>query len=69
MKSMLSVCLLAAVAQLGAQSPSLRGVVTDPSGANIPGAIVRLRNAQGREVRRTTNELGVYDFKALPPGT
>ena len=68
MKSMLSVCLLAAVAQLGAQSPSLRGVVTDPSGANIPGAIVRLRNAQGREVRRTTNELGIYDFKGLPSG-
>ena len=68
MKSLLSVCLLAAVAHLGAQTPSLHGVVTDPSGANIPGAIVRLRNNQGRETRRTTNELGAYDFKGLKPG-
>lgn len=46
---------------------SLRGTVTDPSGAVVPGALVQLRGAGG-EQRAYTNELGEYEFARLAPG-
>lgn len=46
---------------------SLRGTVTDPSGAVVPGALVQLRGAGG-EQRAHTNELGEYEFARLAPG-
>jgi len=46
----------------------LTGIVTDPSGAGIPKASVRLTNASGASYDATTNTEGIYQFKALPPG-
>jgi hypothetical protein len=54
---------------LRAQAPtaSLRGTVTDPSGALVPGAVVQLRG-NGPERRATTDGNGQYSFIALPAG-
>jgi hypothetical protein len=47
----------------------LRGLVTDPQGQAIRGAVVKLTNAEKNFNRvQTTNEEGVYVFNALPPG-
>ncbi len=47
--------------------PSLHGVVTDPSGAVVPGALVQVRGPGG-EQRQTTNLSGAYSFPSLPAG-
>ncbi len=45
---------------------SIQGVVTDPSGAVIPGAKLILSNpATGQKQVRVSNEAGVYNFNAL----
>jgi hypothetical protein len=50
------------------QSPaSLKGVITDPSGAVIPDALVQLRG-RGVEQRARTNGVGEYSFPAVKPG-
>src|SRR6266852_5287987 len=47
----------------------LTGAVTDPAGAVVPGAALKLTNLDTNDARRqTTNEIGVYTFTALPPG-
>lgn len=51
-----------------AQTAGIRGQVTDPSGAFIPKADVRLRDANGREQRTSTNEGGTYEFRVAQPG-
>ncbi len=49
---------------------SIQGVVTDPSGAVIPGATLTLtNNATNEKMTTTSNGDGVYNFSALPPGT
>jgi hypothetical protein len=65
-----SICVLIAsyfalIAQ--AQTPSLHGTVTDPSGALVPSALVQLRGP-GPEQRATTDDKGQYSFATLPPG-
>jgi len=59
------------VGSLHAQAPTagLSGVVTDPSGAVIAKAAVRLINSNGASIDATTNRDGVYEFKNLAPGT
>lgn len=47
---------------------SLTGVVTDPSGAIIAKAAVRLVTASGTSLDTTTNKDGLYEFKGLAPG-
>jgi hypothetical protein len=60
---------LAAVAQVET-STSIRGIVTDPSGASVPGASVTIRNQATNEERKgTTNESGFYAFPSVVPGT
>jgi hypothetical protein len=66
----LILCLLWSGGSLPAQkSPgaSLEGVVTDPSDAVVPGALVQLRGPGG-EQRATTDVSGHYSFAALRPG-
>ncbi|HVZ18778.1 MAG TPA: carboxypeptidase regulatory-like domain-containing protein, partial [Terriglobales bacterium] len=47
----------------------LRGVVTDPSGAVVPGAQVTLKNKETNVTKTvTTNDGGVYTINQLPPG-
>jgi len=65
---LLSAFTLAAVR---AQQPTatLSGVVTDPRGAVVSGAIVRATNTSTSSVRETlTNGEGAYALAALPPG-
>lgn len=48
---------------------SLRGTVTDPSGASLPGAEVTLENsATGFRSTHSTDQTGGYDFPQIPPG-
>ena len=47
---------------------SVQGVVTDPTGAVIPGATLTLKNNSTNEtVVRTSSDAGVFNFNALPP--
>src|SRR5215510_7601883 len=55
-----------ALAQNAPQA-SLRGVVTDPSGARIPRATIQLRGPAG-EQKQTTDANGQYSFTAVAPG-
>ena len=45
----------------------LRGVVTDPSGASVPGAVVQLRG-NGLDRRTTTDAAGKYAIQPVNPG-
>jgi hypothetical protein len=47
---------------------SLRGLVTDPSGASVSNATVLLTTPTGDSVQATTNRDGIYNFSALVPG-
>ncbi len=47
--------------------PSLRGTVTDPSGAAVPGAVIQLRGPGGERHARTGNR-GEYSIAPLAPG-
>jgi hypothetical protein len=47
----------------------MTGVVTDPSGAAVPGATVTLRNATtGLKFTVTADAVGLYRFSQIPPG-
>src|SRR5579859_895887 len=67
-----TVCSLAvfAVSAFGQATTSVRGRITDPSGAAIPSAQVQLTRADTNFSRRTvaSNE-GSYELLQLPPGT
>ena len=55
---------------LFAQAPaSLRGTVTDPSGAGVPGASVTVTGPGGLVRVATTGNDGGYAFIGLPAGT
>jgi hypothetical protein len=56
----------AAWAQIG--TATLKGQVTDPSGAVIPGATVTATGPGGKVKVATTNQQGAYTVNALPPG-
>lgn len=61
------LCVPVALAQYRG---SIQGVVTDPSGAVIPGATLTLTNNATNEKQTVqSNGAGVYSFNALPPGT
>jgi len=67
-----SVAFLFAVSCAWGQTgtTSLRGAVTDKTGAAIANAQVTLNNmGQGLKRETTTSNTGEYEFLALPPGT
>src|SRR5712671_2218015 len=70
--SLLSLCIVMigiscfAGAQTAPQA-SLRGIVTDPSGARLPEATVVLRGQAGEQTQRSDAN-GQYAFAALAPG-
>src|SRR5579862_5020900 len=69
--TMLLLALLGAAA-MEAQDfrAKLTVTVTDPSGAAVPGAALRLRNISTQEVLPAqTNETGSYPFLFLQPAT
>src|ERR1700761_7866667 len=64
--------LLAANSPAKAQPPStgiLRGQVTDPSGATVPGATVLLTAPDGKSLDFQTNKDGGYEAPGLVPGS
>ncbi len=62
-------CALRSPLQAQNANATIKGTVTDPSGAAVPGAAVELSNLGTDEHRRaTTSSSGGYDFTALPPG-
>ena len=67
----LSVILIAPCAILLAQdNSSMTGVVTDTTGAVIPGTVVTLSNpSTGVTFIQTTDDLGSYRFPSVPAGT
>src|SRR5216683_5008856 len=67
--ALLVLMLTAAGVWAQSSSSSLRGVVTDKSGAAIVGAKVTLSNVgQALQRRITTGQAGEYEFISLPPG-
>src|SRR5579884_1060484 len=49
---------------------SIVGSVTDPSGAAVPAAMVKITETQTNETREAvTNQSGAYSFPAIPAGT
>jgi len=48
---------------------AISGTVTDPNGANVPGAIVTLTNDQTHDKRdQPTNDSGRFSFASVQPG-
>jgi hypothetical protein len=66
---LLAVAFLTAATVVAAQSTSqLTGTVTDPSGAVVPGASVRLESASRGTTRETTSDAsGRYQFVQIAP--
>jgi len=72
MVSMLAVALaVLSVSTAYAQfRASIQGVVADPQGEVVPGAIVTLTDtATNKVLTSTSNASGVYNFNALPPSS
>jgi hypothetical protein len=65
------VCAASAVSLWGqAFTGTVSGVVTDPNGAAVPGAIVKARNEATGDVRQVSSgQDGLYVVSQLPPGT
>ncbi len=66
-----AVLVSASLSPLQAQNANatIKGTVTDPSGAAVAGAAVELINSGTSEHRKaSTSGSGTYDFTALPPG-
>src|SRR5712664_101593 len=56
-------------AQVGNEG-SIEGIVTDPSGAVIPGVMLCVKNPNTSDTfNTTTNELGLFRFPVLPVGS
>src|SRR4030088_3465532 len=65
--ALLMVSIVASAALVQAQyRTSIQGVVTDSTGAVVPGATLTLTNpATGEKQVRVSNDAGVYNFNAL----
>jgi hypothetical protein len=69
LKRFLALILLALALSAQTDTASLSGIVSDPSGAAIPGATVSIANVGTRTGRKTTTDgTGRYLFALLPPG-
>jgi TonB family protein len=65
----LPVATLTTHAQGQAGRGALAGIVTDPSGARVPGSTVTAKNLDGSNQETTqVNDAGEYVFTAIPPG-
>ncbi|MBL8176945.1 MAG: carboxypeptidase regulatory-like domain-containing protein [Bryobacterales bacterium] len=66
--SMLALLVVSAAAAAQDLPAGLKGRITDPSDASVPGASVALKAADGKERRVVTDEQGLYEIKGLAPG-
>src|SRR5690348_15411572 len=64
----LTTFIALSVSALAQDGPSLRGTITDPSGAAIPGATIQIRGPRG-ERRTKSDGHGLYTLGALAAGT
>lgn len=64
----LTLIVLSTVLPFAAHAADLRGTVTDPLGAVIPGAEVTLLRDQDTVDRTNTDNLGEFAFSSLSPG-
>lgn len=63
------MCGIPAAAQTTVAQGSIQGTVTDPSGAVVPGANIKITNkATGQVVSTTTSSSGTYNSGGLIPG-
>ena len=65
---LLAMIMLPGAGLAQAPTASLHGVVADPSGAVIPGAIVTVKNPGAQPVSAKTDGSGAYEIKGLQPG-
>jgi hypothetical protein len=66
----LFVATFAATSAFSQDTASLRGTITDPTGAVIPGASISIKSADTGTVRASiTDAQGAYSFLQVPPGT
>ena len=64
------LCTATAVASAQTVTGTIRGSVTDPSGAVVPGSEVTATNVNtGVKTRTTTDKSGSYNIQTLPIGT
>src|SRR5689334_25321018 len=65
----LSVLIVASASVAWAQANAkVSGIVTDPNGAAVPGAVVKLTNQATKiEADTTTNESGYFNFVNINP--
>jgi len=67
--AMLAICVaLAGIGFAQGQAGSLRGTLTDPSGAVVTQATVTATGANGQHYSTVTTAHGAYDIKNLPAG-
>ncbi len=67
---MVSLVLLTAQVAIQAQSTgSIIGTVSDPNGAVVPGASVRVKGEAGQEFNTVTNESGIYRIPSVQNGS
>src|SRR5216683_2470104 len=64
----LVIFLIFVASSLFAQTASLRGTVTDETGAVVPQAKVTLNGPDGLAKTATSMDDGTYSFAGLPPG-
>ena len=65
---LLLLSIISAAASAQTSSGTLRGRITDPSGAVVPQATITATGADGKNVSAETNHQGVYELKGLAPG-
>ena len=66
---LLTIVLFIGVLPLAAQTSSLQGVITDQTGAIIPGSVVTITQTETSASRQeVTTETGAYRFLQVPPG-
>jgi hypothetical protein len=63
------LCLSPASSLAQTSTGTLRGKVTDPSGAVVPQASVTATTSDGRSITVVTNNQGIYEFKGVASGS
>src|SRR6266542_5366784 len=70
MKALVIFCLVCMAVSAQVEQATVTGVVTDPTGAAMPGALVTARNTlTGVEASTRTTTEGIYRIPYLQPGT
>ena len=69
LSTVLALLLLASFVHAQTEAASIRGAITDPTGAVVPGAIVLLIDVdRGRQAEAATGNGGSYAFAGVRPG-